>query len=54
MALLGLITYWVHGFLNNFLDIEKASGPVWTFCAVLVSLDLYYKNKPEERLETEE
>ncbi len=47
MALLGLITYYIHGFLNNFIDIEKASGPVWLFCAVLVSLDLYYKDKPE-------
>jgi putative inorganic carbon (HCO3(-)) transporter len=46
MALLGLITYYIHGFLNNFLDIEKASGPVWAFCAVLVSLDLYYKDQP--------
>lgn len=48
MALLGLITYYIHGFLNNFIDIEKASGPVWLFCAVLVSLDLYYKDRPEE------
>ncbi len=50
MALLGLITYWVHGFLNNFLDIEKASGPVWMFCAVLVSLDLYHKDRPSDAL----
>ena len=43
LAILGLITYFTHGFLNNFLDMDKASAPVWGFSAVLVSIDLYYK-----------
>ncbi len=38
---LGLITYWIHGFLNFFLDTEKASMPFWGFIAALVALDLY-------------
>jgi O-antigen ligase len=53
--LLGLITYWVHGMLNNFLDTEKASVPFWGFVAALVALEVYHfknestaaKNLPE-------
>ncbi len=38
---LGLVTYYVHGFLNNFLDTDKLSVPVWGFMAILVALDVY-------------
>lgn len=46
---IGLITYFTHGFLNNFLDTEKHSIPFWGFIAVLVALDLYHtsKTRPE-------
>jgi O-antigen ligase len=40
--ILGLITYWVHGMLNNFLDTEKASVPFWAFIGALVALDVYH------------
>lgn len=40
--LLGLVTYYLHGFLNNFLDTDKASVPFWGFMAVIVALDLYH------------
>ena len=40
--LLGLITYWVHGFLNYFLDTDKASVPFWGFIAALAALDVYH------------
>lgn len=39
--LLGLVTYWVHGVLNYFLDTEKASVPFWGFIAVLVALQIF-------------
>ena len=39
-AILGLITYYIHGFMNNFLDTDKASVPFWGFTAMIVSLDL--------------
>lgn len=39
--LLGLITYFLHGTLNNFLDTDKASVPFWAFIAMLVAIDLY-------------
>jgi len=39
--LMGLVTYWVHGVLNYFLDTEKASVPFWGFIAVLVALQIF-------------
>lgn len=39
--MLALITYFLHGTMNNFLDTDKASIPVWGLIAALVSLDLY-------------
>jgi putative inorganic carbon (hco3(-)) transporter len=41
-VLMGLITYYIHGFLNNFLDTDKASVPVWGFMAILVALDIFH------------
>jgi O-antigen ligase len=49
---LGLMTYFVHGFLNNFLDTDKLSLPFWSFLAALVSIDLYY-GKKEKALKTQ-
>ena len=46
MALfLGLMSYLIHGFLNNFLDTDKLSLPFWSFLAALVTIDLYYDKK---------
>lgn len=42
---LGLITYYLHGFLNNFLDTDKASAPFWGFIAILVAIDVYHLKK---------
>ena len=42
---LGLLTYFIHGVLNNYLDTDKASAPFWGFLAILVILDLK-KNGP--------
>ena len=38
---LSLLTYYVHGVFNNFLDTDKLSVPFWAFTAVVVALDLY-------------
>ena len=43
--LLGLITYFAHGILNNYLDTDKATVPVWGFTAIIVMLDLKYPKK---------
>ena len=44
--LLGLITYFVHGTMNDFLDSDKASVPFWGFIAIIVAMDLYYHHQP--------
>ncbi|MBK7030000.1 MAG: O-antigen ligase family protein [Bacteroidales bacterium] len=44
---LGLITYFVHGTMNNFLNTDKASVPFWGFVAILVAMDLYHSGKNE-------
>jgi hypothetical protein len=46
--LLSLISYFVHGIMNNFLDSDKASVPVWGLIAALVALDLYVREKEME------
>jgi putative inorganic carbon (HCO3(-)) transporter len=43
--LLGLITYFIHGVLNNFLDTDKISVPFWGCCAGIVAIDLYQKKR---------
>ena len=45
----GLITYFVHGLMNNFLDTEKLSVPFWGFIAIIVALDVYYSDKVIEK-----
>lgn len=42
---LGLMTYFVHGFLNNFLDTDKLSLPFWAFLAGLVCFDIFAEKK---------
>lgn len=44
-ALLALFTYIVHGFLNNYLDTDKASVPFWGLIALIVAIDIYHSNK---------
>ena len=39
--MLALMTYFLHGTMNNFLDTDKASVPVWGFLAAIVALDIY-------------
>ena len=43
VAITGLVTYYLHGILNNFLDTDKASVPFWGFTALLVAIDVYYR-----------
>ncbi len=40
--LLGLTTYYLHGVLNNFLEIDKAAIPFWGFTAAIVALEVYH------------
>ena len=42
---LGLVTYYAHGFLNNFLDSDKLSALFWPSIAMLVALKDVYKRQ---------
>lgn len=44
-ALIALITYYIHGFLNNFLDTDKLSAPFWGFTAMIVAMDIYSRSQ---------
>ena len=50
--LTGLMTYYIHGVLNNFLDTDKASALFWGFTAMIVAMDLFHSE--EEDLEAVE
>lgn len=41
-ALCGLMTYFIHGMLNNFLDIDKIAVPFWGFAAMIVAIDIFH------------
>jgi O-antigen ligase len=43
--LAGLTTYLTHGFLNNYLDTDKASVPFWGFIAIIVAIDVYHRDR---------
>jgi O-antigen ligase len=48
---LGLVSYYVHGLMNNFLDTDKSSVPFWAFTAMLVAMDIYHLGEKEEKPE---
>jgi O-antigen ligase len=41
--IMALTTYFVHGFLNNYLDTDKAAFPIFGFAAAFIALE--YKMK---------
>lgn len=43
----GLMTYIVHGALNNFLDTDKISALFWGMTAAVVSMDIELRKKKE-------
>jgi len=45
---LSLITYFIHGIMNNFLNTDKASVPFWGLVSIIVALDLYYRSSEDE------
>lgn len=47
---LGLMSYFIHGVLNNYLDTDKANAPFWGFLVLLVILDIELKQGGDSRL----
>jgi putative inorganic carbon (HCO3(-)) transporter len=52
-VVLGLVTYLIHGLLNNFLDTDKASVPFWGFAAMLVAADIQIRRRERKLREAE-
>ena len=48
---LGLFTYLIHGIMNDFLDMDKASALFWGYAAVLVAIDIYHINDKKKQKE---
>ncbi|MBL4709382.1 MAG: O-antigen ligase family protein [Flavobacteriales bacterium] len=54
-VILAFTSYIINGTLNNFLDTDKASVPFWAFIAIIVTIDINYKeflsseNLPQEK-----
>ena len=44
-ATLAFFGYFIHGFLNNFLDTDKLAVPVWSLAALIAAIDVYYADK---------
>jgi O-antigen ligase len=44
-ALLGLVTYFIHGFLNNYLDTDKAAVPVWGIAGLIAAVDIFHSRE---------
>ncbi len=46
--LVGLISYDIHGGMNDFLDLDKLSCLFWGFTAMIVALDIYHNKTKDE------
>ena len=44
-AIVALISYYIHGLMNNFLDTDKLSVPFWGFTAMIVAMDIYSRSQ---------
>ena len=42
---ISLLSYYIHGIFNNFLDTDKLSVPFWFFTAAIMALDCNAKQK---------
>lgn len=46
---LSLSTYYLHGFLNNFLDTDKLTALFWGMTAMIVALDVFHDEKEPKK-----
>lgn len=49
--LLALISYFIHGILNNYLDSDKCAVPIWTSVCMLIVLGIKHKKAIAEKAE---
>jgi O-antigen ligase len=50
VAISSLITYYVHGGMNNFLDTDKLAVPFWGTIALVVALDVFYRKEEDLKI----
>ncbi len=50
---IGLVTYYLHGIVNNFLDTDKISLPFWSFTLIIVFIDLQTKARKKIQVQEE-
>jgi len=48
-SIIGLITYYVHGALNNFLDTDKLSALFWAYAAIIAIYDIKQRKDIKEQ-----
>lgn len=46
---LGIVSYFIHGFINNFLDTDKLSLPFWSFLSIMICIDIFHKEEIEHK-----
>ena len=51
-VLMSLTTYYVHGFLNQFLETDKLAVPFWAMTAMIVAIDIYAPRKDKAEMAT--
>ena len=44
-ATLAFFSYFIHGFLNNFMDTDKLAIPVWSLAALIAAIDVFFADK---------
>jgi hypothetical protein len=49
-VLLGLVTYLIHGLLNNYSEQDKIAVLLWGAFAMITAMDLYHKKAVQESL----
>jgi O-antigen ligase len=49
-SILGLSTYFIHGFLNNYLDTDKAAVPIFGICAIFIALQQSTKKISNQKI----
>jgi uncharacterized membrane protein YfcA len=45
--IVSLASYFIHAFLNNYLDTDKAAVPVWAMCAMVVTMTISLKTSDQ-------
>jgi hypothetical protein len=44
-SILALSTYFIHAFLNNYLDTDKAAVPILGICALFIAIENNFSDK---------